>query len=135
MSGQGAKVLQGFAPGIYDITGYGAGGFRFGDGLTHKGEIMALPDGIHALDVTSPQHLTSDALANFWQVAAQYPEQFELALFGMGTIPWPLGAGLISDLKARNIRFDVMTTGSAVRTYHVLRGEGRRVVAVLFAVD
>lgn len=39
---------QGFVPGRHKIDEYGGGGFRFAD-MSHKGSILALPSGVHAV--------------------------------------------------------------------------------------
>ena len=49
--------------------------------------------------------------------------------------PKPLGRSLRDALNAAGIRFDVMSTGAAVRTFNVLLAEERAVAAALLAVE
>ena len=42
---------------------------------------------------------------------------------------------LVFAMARRQIGFEVMDTGAAARTYNVLAGEGRRVVALLYCPD
>jgi uncharacterized protein len=66
--------------------------------------------------------------ASFEALIALEPE---LVIFGSGSrIRFPRPA-LLKDLMARRIGFETMDTPAACRTYNVLLGEGRAVVAAL----
>ena len=66
--------------------------------------------------------------ASFEALAALEPE---LVIFGSGSrIRFPRPA-LLKALMARRIGFETMDTPAACRTYNVLLGEGRAVVAAL----
>jgi uncharacterized protein len=119
----------GHLPGRHGIDAYGDGGFRFGD-MSHRGSILALPSGIYAWSAEAGTPLkTSDFTAVLGEAIA-----IELLLVGMGTLPLPLHERIRDRLKAAGIRYEVMPTSSAARTYNILVGEGRRVAAALVAV-
>ena len=122
---------SGFVPGPHSIDGYGAGGFRFA-GMSHRGSILALPDGIHGWSATTPQEMTVES---FGPVLALSRGQVELLLVGTGIDLIPVPEPLRRLLKAAGIVTEPMATGAATRTYNILLGEGRRVGAALVAVD
>ncbi|MDP4593174.1 MAG: MTH938/NDUFAF3 family protein [Beijerinckiaceae bacterium] len=120
---------NGFVPGVYPVDGYGAGGFSFA-GMSHRGSILALPDGIHAWSVTSLEHLTAGALV---AVLDQPPGSVELLLVGTGVFLAPLPKDIREILRRYGIRCDPMATTHAVSTYNILLGENRKVAAALIA--
>ena len=122
--------LAGFLPGRHAIEGYGAGGFRFGD-MSHRGSILALPSGIYAWDVATPDDLT---IVAFERVLAEAKsDTIDLLLIGTGTQMLPI-FDLRDALRAAGISSDPMATAAAARTYSILLGEKRRVAAALLAV-
>ncbi len=111
-----------FYPGIAPIDAYGNGGFRFA-GMSHIGSILALPSGIRAW---TP--------GDFQPVFDETPP-IEFLLLGTGVeMVWPEKA-VRERFAARGIGLEFMSTGAAVRTYHVLLAEKRRVGTALIAVD
>jgi len=112
------------------IDAYGNGGFRFA-GMSHRGSLICLPDGIWAWPVTSPAEFSEDSLARFFAQAAD----LDFVLIGSGREPWAMPEALRRRFRDLGISVDVMPTGAAVRTYNVLLAEGRRVSAALIAVD
>jgi len=112
------------------IEAYGKGGFRFA-GMSHRGSLLCLPDGIWAWPVDAPQAITTGALAFVLARAAS----LDLFVLGTGRDPWPLPPALRDELRGRSFKCETMTTGAAIRTYNVLLAEGRRVGAGLIAVD
>ena len=118
----------GFLPGSHVIEGYGAGGFRFA-GMSHRGSIMALPSGIRAWDVTTPDDLT---IAAFEAVIAE-AAAVEYLLIGTGDTLLPL-FDLRDALRRAGLRAEPMATAAAARTYSILLGEKRKVAAALLAV-
>ena len=120
----------GFAPCLHTIDGYGEGGFRFG-GMSHRGSIIAVPDGVYAWAVLSPSEITADSLD---RVFASPKGSIELLLIGTGTDLVPVPEPLRRRLKAAGIVVDPMGTGAAARTYNILLGERRRVAVALIAV-
>jgi uncharacterized protein len=121
---------QGFLPGPHELEGYGAGGFQFA-GMSHRGSILALPSGIHAWDVASPEDLT---IAAFARVLAEPRDTIDHLLIGTGPTMLPLFE-LRDALRKAGLRAEPMATDAAARTYTILLGEKRRVAAALLAVS
>ena len=112
------------------IDAHGDGGFRFG-GMSHRGSLLCLPDGIWAWPVAAPAALTDEALSPVFSRAAA----LDFFLLGTGSKPWIPPSSLRTRFREAHISLDVMTTGPAVRTYNVMLLEGRRVAAGLIAAD
>jgi uncharacterized protein len=112
------------------IDGYGKGGFRFG-GLSHRGSLLCLPSGVWAWPVTQAAAIDEVALAAVFAEAAE----IGLFLLGSGREPWALPDALFDRFRAHAINLEVSRTGSAVSTYNILLGEGRRVAAGFIAVE
>jgi uncharacterized protein len=111
------------------IDAYGEGGFRFA-GLSHRGSLMCLPDGIWAWPVTNPQAITPEALAVVLDSAAR----LDLFILGTGRDPWIVPPALRERFRDHSLKWEAMPTSAAIRTYNVLIAEGRRVAAGLIAV-
>jgi uncharacterized protein len=118
-----------FLPGLHAIEGYGQGGFRFG-GMSHRGSIIALPDGIRAWDHGEPLELTAEVLAPLLQ--AGHP--LDIVLVGCGTAPLALPESVRWQFRARRTTVECLSTATAARTWNVLQAEGRRVGAALRAI-
>ena len=112
------------------IDGYGKGGFRFA-GMSHRGSLLCLPSGIRAWPVATPRDITEHALA---PIFAETPD-IGLLLIGTGREPWAMPEPLRLRFHELKLTVEVTRTGSAVSTYNILLGEGRRVAAALIAVD
>ncbi len=112
------------------IDAYGNGGFRFG-GMSHRGSLLCLPDGVWAWPVTNVGELTAAALE---RVLAQ-AETLDIFLIGAGRDPWALPERLRARFREHSVSVDCMATGTAVRTYNILLAENRRVGAGLIAVE
>lgn len=125
-----AEQGQGFVPGRHKIDAYGDGGFRFAD-MSHRGSLLALPSGVHAIDAAEAAAMDEATLAPLF---SEPPGAVELLIFGAGANLRPLGAALLARLRARGIMVEAMATGPAVRTYNMLLDEDRRVAAALIAV-
>ena len=111
------------------IDAYGDGGFRFG-GMSHRGSLLCLPDGIWAWPVGDPKQLNEDALAAVFDRA----QTLDFFLIGAGRDPWPLPEAFRQRFRDLSLSVDTMPTGAAVRTYNILLAENRRVGAGLIAV-
>ena len=120
---------QGFVPGRFPIDAYGNGGFRFAD-MSHRGSILALPSGIYAWELTSISDLTPQSFDAVRREAAD----LDTLLIGTGANPAFLEDRILWRLREARLAVDVMTTGSAARTYNIMLGENRRVAAALIAV-
>ncbi len=111
------------------IDAHGVGGFRFA-GMSHRGSLLCLPDGIWAWPVTASAQLTDDLFALVFARA----DVMDFFVLGTGDAPWIMPGSLRGQFREAHISVDTMTTGPAVRTYNVLLMEGRRVGAGLIAI-
>lgn len=127
---RGIEIREAHFPGRAPIEAYGNGGFRFAE-MSHRGDLLCLPSGIYGWS-----RRNADALdpADFERPISEAGE-IGILLVGTGPDLRPLGGALREALGAAGIRFDVMSTGAAVRTYNVLLAEERAVAAALLAVD
>ena len=112
------------------IDGYGKGGFRFG-GMSHRGSLLCLPSGIWAWRAAGPADISEVSLALVFAEA----EAIGLFLLGSGRESWIMPDALFERFRALKINVEVARTGTAVSTYNILLGEGRRVAAGFIAVD
>jgi uncharacterized protein len=126
-----ARKYDGFAPGTFALDGFGAGGFLFG-GMSHRGSLLCLPDGVHALAARTLAEVDESALTPLFALP---PGSVDLLLFGCGPSLLPVPSALRQMLRARRIGCDPMSTGAACQTYNILLGEKRPVGAVLIATD
>ena len=110
------------------IEAYGKGGFRFAN-MSHRGSLLCLPDGIWPWPPAQPSEITEAALEPVFVRA----ETIGLFLIGAGRGGWVLPKPLRERFRAHAISVEVTNTGSAVSTYNILLGEGRRVAAGLIA--
>lgn len=96
------------------------------NGEAHTSSILVPPTGpMIPWPVTSLSELTE---AHFEQILQARPE---LVIFGSGRqLRFPPPA-LLRPLMAARIGFETMDTAAACRTYNILVGEGRQVMAAL----
>jgi uncharacterized protein len=111
------------------IDAHGGGGFRFA-GLSHRGSLLCLPDGIWAWPVTDTAQASEETLARVFAQAGE----LDFFVFGTGAAPWIMPEPLRARFRAVQVSLDTMTTGAAVRTYNVMLMENRRVGAGLIAI-
>ena len=116
-------------PHAAEIDAYGQGGFRFA-GMSHRGSLLCLPDGIWPSPVARPQEIDARALA----LVLDAEPRIDHCLIGSGRDPWLPPRDLAARFAERGIALESMTTGAAVRTYNILIAERRRVAALLIAV-
>jgi uncharacterized protein len=112
------------------IEAYGKGGFRLA-GMSHRGSLLCLPDGVWAWPVARPDDVTEAALEPVFDRS----DAIGLFVLGTGTRSWAVPSSLSARFLACRIAVETMRTGAAVPTYNILLGEGRRVAAGLIAVD
>jgi uncharacterized protein len=112
------------------IEGYGKGGFRFG-GMSHRGSLLCLPSGVWAWPVSVAAGIDEAALAPVFAESAE----IGLFLIGAGSDRWVLPDALFDRFHALGINVEVSRTGTAVSTYNILLGEGRRVAGGFIAVE
>ncbi|MGB7078010.1 MAG: MTH938/NDUFAF3 family protein [Xanthobacteraceae bacterium] len=111
------------------IEAHGSGGFRLA-GLSHRGSLLCLPDGVWAWPVSAPGELTDDLLAPIFSRA----DNLDFFILGTGAAPWIVPDRLRLRFREAHISLDAMTTGPAIRTYNVMLMEGRRLGAGLIAI-
>ena len=117
-------------PATAPIEAYGKGGFRFA-GMSHRGSLLCLPDGIWAWPIATPADISEETLAPVLERA----DRLDFVILGFGRDPWLVPETLRARFREQKVSFDAMNTGAAVRTYNVMVAEGRRVAAALVAVD
>ena len=110
------------------IEAYGKGGFRFAN-MSHRGSLLCLPDGIWPWPLRNASEINEAALEPVFARA----DAIGLFLIGAGKGGWVLPKALRERFKMLSISVEVTNTGSAVSTYNILLGEGRRVAAGLIA--
>ena len=119
------KFTQETAPGVNRINGWRDGVLRIND-EEFTGAVVVSADTVRAVTLAEPAALEEPAIAD---ALALEPE---VLLLGTGNRQrWP-APKLIAALARRGIGVEVMDTLAAARTYNVLVGEERRVVAVLY---
>lgn len=109
----------------YTLTGYGTG-FLAVNGTRYEHALVVTPDGEpEKWPVGSADALTAEAAA---LLLAKSPE---IIIIGTGPAQvFPAPERLRPLLEAR-IGVEIMSTPAACRTYNVLMGEGRRVLAAI----
>jgi uncharacterized protein len=112
------------------IDAHGGGGFRFA-GLSHRGSLLCLPDGIWAWPVGEAATVTEEALSPVFGRSTA----LDFFIIGTGAVPWVMPATMRARFRELHLSVDTMLTGPAVRTYNVMLMESRRVGAGLIAVD
>jgi uncharacterized protein len=110
------------------IDAHGGGGFRFA-GMSHRGSLLCLPDGIWAWPVES-----SAAVDESLALVFARADSLDFFILGTGAAPWAAPEALRGRFREAHVSFDAMMTGPAVRTYNVMLMESRRVGAGLIAV-
>jgi uncharacterized protein len=112
------------------IDAHGGGGFRFA-GMSHRGSLLSLPDGIWAWPVANPEAVTDDALSMVFDRAGN----LDFFILGTGVVLLPMPERRRLRFREAHISADAMTTAAAVHTYNVMLMENRRVGAGLIATD
>ena len=111
--------------GSFLIRAYSAGELTVGEDR-HTRPVILSPDTV--ITDWEPPAVAAMSIADFSPALALEPE---LILFGSGTRQQFPPLDLISGIMRAGVGFEAMDTGAASRTFNVLVGEGRRVVAAL----
>jgi uncharacterized protein len=119
-----------FLPGRHLIDSFGNGGFRLG-GVSHQGSLLITPSGVRALPLVDVSELDGGHLT---QLVAEKSDM-DMVLIGTGREMLPLPKAVMQFLSGEAVAYDLMSTNAAVRTYNVVLEEGRRVAAIIIAVD
>jgi uncharacterized protein len=112
------------------IDAHGGGGFRFA-GMSHRGSLLCLPDGIWPWPLAEIAGLNDEALSPVFA----HSGDLDFFIIGTGEESWVMPEPLRQKFRGAHISADTMTTGPAVRTYNVMLMESRRVGAGLIAID
>lgn len=123
------ETEQGHYPYQAPIDAYGNSGFRFAE-MSHKGSLLCLPSGMHAWPVSSPAELS---LSCFSKILDE--KQIDVLFLGVGHDIVALPSEIRQAFRDANITIEVVSTGSAIRTYNVLLNENRSIGAALIAVE
>ena len=109
----------------YLVTAYERGRIRVGE-ETLEHNLLLMPDRLkEPWPVRHIEELTPEMLE---PLVAEHPD---LVLFGTGEIQRFPPPTLFAPLMAAGIGYEVMSTAAACRTYNILMGEGRPVLAAL----
>ncbi len=111
--------------GLYTISGYGPGKILVrGSAFTRS--LVVTPERL--IPDWGPQRATDLSPEHFDALLALEPQILLLGTGSQQAFPSP---ALYRGLLQRRIGIEVMDTGAACRTYNILVGDGRRVVAAL----
>jgi uncharacterized protein len=107
------------------VRGYAPGRLRIGEREFARSVVVAA----HTLiEDWRPRHIGELTAADLEPALALRPQVLLLGSGARQVFPAPQ---LLAELYAARVGFEVMDTGAACRTYNVLVGEGRDVVAAL----
>lgn len=123
------KFTQHRPAGIHIVRGYEAGELRVGEQRFHTSVLLTAE---RLIADWAPQHVTDLRREHIDPILELQPE---VVLLGSGPRQRFPDPALLAPLLERGIGVEVMDTGAACRTYNILVGEDRRVVAALFVVD
>ena len=111
------------------ITAYGAG-FVTVNEVTISGTVMIGPNGTSTdFKERGPEDLSASTIGRLLE---QDPEVVIMGTGSRHVFPSP---ELLAPLARAGIGVEVMSTSAACRTYNILGGEGRKVVALLLPIE
>jgi uncharacterized protein len=110
---------------IHLVRSYELGAVRIGEKALHSSCLFNAKELIADWAPRAVADLTAE------HFAAAFAWQPEIILLGTGARQQFPAREIYAAILARGIGFEVMDTGAACRTYNVLVGEDRRVVAAL----
>src|SRR5262245_47874325 len=114
------------------VESYGGGRFRV-SGQSMDGSILVFPDRTLSWPLAAIEEFDETRLAPV--IEAGRAGEVDLLLIGCGAHMAMVPPRLRQMLREAGVIAEAMDTGAACRTYNVLMAEGRRVCAVLIAVD
>ncbi len=115
--------------GVNIIQGYGVGRFRIGQQV-HEYSLLVSAEHVSRWNISDIASITPQSLDAF----LNHTPSLEVILFGTGKSITPIPQSIRDILRQKKIGVDVMDTGAACRTYHVLLAEKRRVGAALLVL-
>ena len=107
------------------VTGFGEGWIKVG-GTEYRENCILTPEGVET--GFAPAGLDRLASTDFTRLLAHNPE---IVLLGTGATQRFLHPRVTQPLAEARVGVEVMDTRAACRTFNILLGEGRRVVAAL----
>lgn len=113
-------------PGTLTIAAYGPGWIRVRDRLIECPCVIS-PSTVHT-DLLPPQ-LADLSWLHFEQLCRLSPE---IILLGTGARQSFIDYAIVRELAERGIGLEAMDTGAACRSFNILTGEERAVIAALF---
>lgn len=115
-------------PDQLSVTAHGAGWIAV-NGERHSASVVLLTSGtVRPWGVARLEELTAEHFSELIGANGIHPE---LVLFGSGTKLRFVAPALLRPLIEQRIGVETMDTPAACRTFNILAGEGRRVVAAL----
>ena len=134
-------------PALNTVTAYGNDYIEINK-TRHTHSIYFMPEGqVHDLDIHSASDFTTELLQKITGVRTaekdpmaflsgnaarlENPKNTEVLLIGTGAQQCFLHPAITSELLSLRIGVEIMNTQAAARTYNILMGEGRRVIAAL----
>lgn len=112
--------------GVNIIQGYGPGRFRIGQ-TVHEYSLLVSAEHVSRWDISDIASVTPQSIDAF----LNHTPPLEVIIFGTGQSITPIPQSVRDVLRQKRIGVDVMDTGAACRTYHVLLAEKRRVGVAL----
>lgn len=112
------------------IETYGNGRFTIA-GQKFLSSVIIFPNKTYPWPITSPSEITEESIS----VLVESASEFELLILGLGSSNIDSNENLKIILNDNKIRYDIMDTGAACRTFNVLLSEDRRVAAALLVID
>ncbi|MEY4750475.1 MAG: hypothetical protein RIQ60_2689 [Pseudomonadota bacterium] len=120
----GVNAIQSFQPGCITVNGVDR---RHSLVLPWQGEVRPWQVGDSPAPA-GPEAWARLSTAHFELLAQHEPE---LVIFGSGAKLRFVAPALLAPLMSRRIGIETMDTAAACRTYNILAGEGRKVLAAL----
>lgn len=120
------QLVEQHAEGTALVHGVSSAGLRIGDRV-YRGSVTIAPRGV----------VEDLAFEDFADLDSQAIDQFAaggvaVLIVGTGATQRFAPPKLVAELGARGIGLESMDSAAAARTYNVLAGEGRAVIAVFF---
>lgn len=112
----------------YAIQGYAKGQVTIG-GVIYRTSLILTPSRL--IEDWRPERFSDLIREDLARLAELEPEIVILGTGGTHRFPHPT---LATPLMERRIGLESMATDAACRTYNILHGEGRRVMAALFMI-
>ena len=111
------------------VHGYGEGGFRV-SGTRHTGSLVLLPR--EAQQWIPPKNLDDLQFGDLAPLLGDSPPP--LFVLGAGGAPTHPFFDLTAQFRVHDIKFELLSTAAACRTWNVLMSEGRNAAAALVAI-